>query len=184
LTLNETKLITESEKIKDYELYLSFLRSDEKEYVQNEDFRIFYMFRLIFEKSQKLIDNSLNCVQTDIYLQKIQKLQSDISILNEQFVGKIENNIQEYDKNNKYYYELLRNIVDNKPKLSRCLLNSDSDNAQLDCLQINEKEYKSANNSHILSIISRFEESERLLADKENILKVKKELFEEIKSVI
>ena len=182
--MDETKLSRESIQNDDYEFYLNFLiNENNKDDLQNEDIRVFFMFRLIFEKSQMLINNSLNCEQTDIYLQKIDKLQSDLNRLNEHYSNKIENKLQEFNKNNKIYFELLKNIVDNKAKLSRVFIR-DPDDAELESLQIDDKDYKSSNNGHILNLISKFDEAESLLANKSTILKDKKELFQEIKSVI
>jgi hypothetical protein len=179
--LNQNKL-KESLKQEEYKLYLNFIKKFNNEDLQNEDLRIFFMFHLIFEKSQIII-NSLNFEPSDIYLQKIQKLQSDLTNLNEKNVRKISNNLQDFHKNNKIFYELLKNIDDNKPKLKH-IFNKDSDDSDFDDIHIYDKDYKSSDNRLILSLINKFEESESSLINNSIILNEKKEVFIEIQTVI
>lgn len=182
MTLDETKLSKESEPNNNYEFYLNFLRNNNNnEDLQNEDLRIFFMFRLIFEKSHILF-NSMNSEQTDLYIQKIKKLQSDLTSLNQQYSNLFDNMLQEFNKIKKLYYELLKNIVDNKQKLAR-VFHKDSENFKLDNLQISDNEYKLNYNRNILSLINKFEETESLIDNKAKNLIDKKLLFQEIKSV-
>lgn len=181
LTLDEITLC-ESVKQDECELFINCIKKSNYNCLQTEDLRILFMFRLIFEKSHILL-NSSNNESSDVFLQRIQTLQGELRDLNEENIKMINFKNDDFDKKNKYFYELLKNIVDSKPKLKHILVR-DSENYDLDKIYIYDKEYKSSYNRFILSLFDRFEKSESFLANKSKILNDKREVFQEIKSVL
>lgn len=166
----------------EYKLFINSIHEFDKDCLEKEDLRIIFIFRLIFQKNS-ILTNFSNDENSDENIEKIKLLQRDLEFLSEESVKNFHSKIIESKKNNIIYLEFYKKIMKNKGKFLE-IVKEDDQISVLENMQIISDELTYSDNKTILTFIKHFENADYQLSEKSKKLKEKRELFENIQSVI
>jgi len=167
---------------KEYESYVNSLEINNNESFQIENLKIFYNFRLLFDKKQINILKNGYITKDGDYSELSLKSKSDLFSLLDKSMVNLSAKYEESLKNNNTYFQFTKRIIDNKTKIIK-LFQNDLLVSGIENLNTTNNKLEFSYINHIIIFINEFDKKLNSLIYKSNKLKERNGLFHEIKDV-